>query len=253
VNTLAGKAAVVTGAGRNIGLDIATRLAGEGAQVVVVDRDQDLASSAAQQLCTAYGSSAAIPFVCDVTEEREVEAMAKAGVEAFGHLDILVNNVAATDRGATVLDLELAEWRRILDICVTSMFLCSKHVGRAMVDGGKGGAIVNIGSTSGYYGRSNALAYPTAKSALIGFTRSLAIQLGPHGIRVNLIAPNKAGSPVGQSEFNPSRVVKNLVGRPADPSDIGKIVAFMVSDAAGFVTGTDLLADGGATLVGAGQ
>lgn len=247
------KVAIVTGAGRNIGRDIAVKLGEVGITVAVVDRDGDLAEQAAKELRSAQGEDCALAVQCDVTDEAQVEAMVAQTVEQFGGVHILVNNVAATDRGSTVLDLELSEWLKIFNVCVTSTFLCTKWVARRMVEQGDGGAIVNIGSTSGFYGRSNALAYPTAKSALMGLTRSMAIQLGPHGIRVNLVAPNRAGSPVGKSDLNPDRKVHNLVGRAAEPADIAQVVRFLVSADAGFVTGADLLVDGGALLVGTGN
>jgi NAD(P)-dependent dehydrogenase (short-subunit alcohol dehydrogenase family) len=160
----------------------------------------------------------------------------------------LVNNVAVTDRGATILDLPLDKWHRVLNTTLTSAFLCSQHVASHLVRQNNGGVIINIGSTSGYLGRGNAIAYPTAKSALIGFTRSMALQLAPYGIRVNLVAPNKAGSPVGQAERRPDRGIRNLVGRPAEPEDIARTVRFLISDDASFIDGVDLLVDGGAAL-----
>jgi NAD(P)-dependent dehydrogenase (short-subunit alcohol dehydrogenase family) len=246
-----GKTAIVTGAGRNIGRDVALTLSLQGIAVAVVDRDSGSADAVAKEIVDDGGS--ALALTCDVTDEQEVQEMVARTVSELGGVHYLVNNVAATDRGATVLDLALSEWNRIFEICVTSTFLCTKWAARQMVEQGTGGAVVNIGSTSGYYGRANALAYPMAKSALFGLTKSMAIQLGPHGIRVNLVAPNRAGSPVGQSEINPGRKTPNLIGRAAEPADIAGVVRFLLSSEAGFVTGADLLVDGGALLVGTGN
>jgi NAD(P)-dependent dehydrogenase (short-subunit alcohol dehydrogenase family) len=245
------KTAIVTGAGRNIGRDVALTLSQQGIAVAVVDRDGGSADAVAKEIVDDGGS--ALALTCDVTDEHEVEEMVARTVAELGGVHYLVNNVAATDRGATVLDLSLSEWNRIFEICVTTTFLCTKWAAQQMVKQGEGGAVVNIGSTSGYYGRANALAYPMAKSALFGLTKSMAIQLGPHGIRVNLVAPNRAGSPVGQSEVNPARKTPNLVGRAAEPADIAGVVRFLLSSEAGFVTGADLLVDGGALLVGTGN
>lgn len=247
------RVAIVTGAGRNIGRDIALTLAHQDIAVAVIDRDAALAVAVAKEITEIHGEGSALAITCDVTDETEVQAMVANTVDVLGSVHYLVNNVAATDRGATVLDLSLSEWNRIFEICVTSTFLCTKWAARQMVEQGAGGAIVNIGSTSGYYGRANALAYPTAKSALFGLTKSMAIQLGPHGIRVNLVAPNRAGSPVGQDEINPARKTPNLIGRAAQPADIAHVVRFLLSNEAGFVTGADLLVDGGALLVGTGN
>ena len=214
------RVAIVTGAGRNIGRDIALTLSHQDIAVAVVDRDGGLAAAVAKEITEIHGDGSALAVTCDVTDETEVQDMVAKTVDVLGGVHYLVNNVAATDRGATVLDLSLSEWNRIFEICVTSTFLCTKWAARQMVEQGAGGAIVNIGSTSGYYGRANALAYPMAKSALFGLTKSMAIQLGPHGIRVNLVAPNRAGSPVGQDEINPARKTPNLIGRAAQPADV---------------------------------
>jgi len=248
MSDLQGRVALVTGAGRNIGREVALAVARRGADVVVVDFDVERASEVVTEIEALGTGSSAMAAHGDVSQSDDVARLVASAIDRFGHIDILVNNVATTDRGATILDLAEEEWRRVLDITLTSVFLCSQQVARRMVDAGTGGSIVIIGSTSGYKGRGNALAYPTAKSALIGLTRSMAIQLGPSGIRVNLVAPNKAGSPVGQSEFNPGRPIRNLVGHPVDPADIADTVCFLVSDAARSVTGVDLLVDGGAML-----
>jgi len=248
VGSLEGKVAVVTGAGRNIGRAIALALVEVGARVAVVDLDAAAAWRVQTELALRGAESLAI--ACDVSEEAAVESMVAEVVARFGRVDILVNNVAATDRGHTVVDQPVEEWRRIIDVTVTSAFVCSKHAARAMIRDGVRGCIVNLGSTSGYLGRVNATAYPTAKSALIGLTRSMAVQLGQFGIRVNLVAPNKAGSPVGERDVAEDRRVRNLLGRPTSPEDVARAVRFLVSDEAALVTGVDLLVDAGAVLAG---
>lgn len=245
---LRGRVAVVTGAGRNIGQAIALKLARRGAHIVVVDMDRERAVKVAAEAEMARPGVGALPFVGDVSSSADVSDLVSATMGRFGRVDMLVNNVATTDRGATILDLAEDEWRRVLDVTLNSVFLCSQHVGRQMVAQGEGGSIVNIGSTSAYGGRGNAVAYPAAKSALFGLTRSMAIQLGPARIRVNLVAPNKAGSPVGKDTVTNDRAIRNLLGRPAEPADIANAVAFLMSDDASFITGVDLLVDGGALL-----
>lgn len=244
-----GKTAIVTGAGRNVGEAIAHRLAGEGARVAVVDLDERRATSVADEINAQHPDSARW-FRCDVADSAQVQKLVADVVEAFGTVDVLVNNVAITDRGVTVLDLEEDTWHDVLKVCLDSVFLCSKYAGRQMVAAGKGGAIVNIGSTSGYRARVNATAYAAAKAAVLSMTRSMAAQLGEHGIRVNVVVPNKVGSPVGQDVEPEGRKRDNVLKRGAVPADIANAVAFVASDEAGFITAADLLVDGGSLHAG---
>ncbi len=246
--SLDGRVAIVTGAGRNVGRAVALKLASAGADVGVVDVDAESAEAVAKEAAAARHGAVAVAIRCDVTKASDVRAMVSEVCDRCGKIDILVNNVAASDRDQTVLSLAEDEWQRVFDACVTSAFLCTKYVGQQMARQGRGGAIINLGSTSGYLGRGNAIAYPMAKSALVGLTRSMAIQLGGLGIRVNLVAPNRVGSPVGEAEVPADRGVRNVLGRPAEPMDIANVVAFLVSDEASFVTGVDVLVDGGAVL-----
>jgi NAD(P)-dependent dehydrogenase (short-subunit alcohol dehydrogenase family) len=242
---LDGKVALVTGAGRNVGAAIALRMAREGARVAVVDLDQERAGLTVKAVEEEVPGGAAA-FVCDVSDRAAVERLVGEVVERLGGIDILVNNVAITDRGATVLDLDEDEWDRVLRVTLTSVFLVTKYVGRRMVDQARGGAVVNIGSTSGYRARPNALAYPAAKAAVINMTRSMAAQLAPHGIRVNSVTPNKVGSPVGRDEEPRDRPRKgNMLGRGGRPEDIAAAVFFLASQDADFITSTDLVVDGG--------
>jgi NAD(P)-dependent dehydrogenase (short-subunit alcohol dehydrogenase family) len=239
-----GKVAVVTGAGRNVGAAIAASFAREGARVAVVDLDDGRAQATVAQI-DAEVPGAATPFRCDVADPADVRKTMDAIADQFGRLDILVNNVAITDRGATVLDLDEDVWDQVLRVTLTSVFLCTKYAGARMVAAGNGGAVINIGSTSGYRARPNALAYPAAKAAVINMTRSIAAQLAPHGIRVNSVTPNKVGSPVGRDEEPPDRPRNNMLGRGGRPEDIAGAVVFLASDDASFITSTDLVVDGG--------
>ena len=243
---LQGKVAVVTGAGRNVGEAIAVQLAREGARVAVVDVERQAADRTAATV-NALRPESAVAICCDVSLSGEVETMVEEVWSRLGGVDILVNSVAITDRGRTVLDLSDKEWSRVLDITLGGTFYCCREVAKRMVDAGRVGSIVNIGSTSGYQPRANALAYPTAKAALYGFSKSIALQLGRHRIRVNCVTPNKVGSPVGEAEER-DRPRDNLIGRACRPQDIANAVAFVVSEEASFITGTDLVVDGGALI-----
>ncbi|MGH3666215.1 MAG: SDR family NAD(P)-dependent oxidoreductase [Egibacteraceae bacterium] len=244
------RVAVVTGGGRNVGQAIARRCVAEGARVAVVDLDVARGTATTDELNARRAGSARF-VCCDVSKSDEVQRMVAGVVDAFGAVDILVNNVAISDRGRTVLDLDEDLWHTVLGVTLDSVFLCSKYVARQMVDQGRGGVIVNIGSTSGHRGRANATAYSAAKGAVVNLTRSLAAQLGPHGIRVNTVTPNKVGSPVGEDVEPADRKRANLLGRGAVPDDIANAVCFVASDEASFVTASDVLVDGGALYGGA--
>lgn len=246
-SSLQGRRAIVTGAGRNVGEAIAWRFAGEGAKVAVADINLEAASKVADAINDAHPDSA-VAVACDVSSGTDVQRMVEDSWAALGSIDTLVNCVAITDRPATVLDLPDDLWQRVIDITLTAAFLTTKYTAQRMVAESSGGVIVHIGSTSGQFARKNALAYPTAKAGLYGLVKSLALQLGEHGIRVNTVSPNKVGSPVGTDVEPENRPRKNLIGRGCRPEDIANAVAFMVSDQAGFITGTDLLVDGGALI-----
>jgi NAD(P)-dependent dehydrogenase (short-subunit alcohol dehydrogenase family) len=246
-SSLDGRSVIVTGAGRNVGEAISAELASRGARVAVVDLDKESAERVAKMLNDTRPGSA-VALAADISVPADVQRMVDDAWQLLGTVDTLVNCVAITDRPTSVLELDDDRWDQVLRVTLTSAFLTSKYVARRMVASATKGVIIHIGSTSGHFARRNAIAYPTAKAALYALNRSLALQLGDHGIRVNTVSPNKVGSPVGQAEEPANRDRKNLVGRACLPQDIANAVAFMVSAEASFVTGTDLLVDGGALI-----
>jgi len=241
---LENKVGIVTGAGRNIGEAVAHAFAREGAKVAVVDLDPALAQKVADDLNSKHAGSA-MAVTANVANGADVQRMVSDVVGRFGGVDILVNNVAVTDH-KTVLDLEEDEWNRVIDASLKSVFLCCKHVGRRMIDQGRGGRIISMSSTSGHMGRPEATAYTAAKAGVLNLSRSVAIQLAPYGIRVNTVTPNQIGTPVGLDYVPEWRQVKNLVGRPGVPEDIAAAVVFLASSDGDFITAADLLVDGGA-------
>ena len=234
--------AIVTGAGRNIGEEIAKLFAAEGARVAVVDMDAGRGGRVAAEIRQSGGDAQF--FLADVSRGSDVAELVRAVVARFGRIDILVNNVAISDN-KHILDISEEEWDRVLAVTLKSQFLMGKHVAAQMVAQGTGGRIVNIGSTSGFMGRSRAIAYSAAKGGVGQSTRAMAAQLAPHRIRVNAIVPNKIGSPVGKDEFDPTRPVPNMAKRPGDPKEAAKAVLFLVSDNSSFVYGANLFVDGG--------
>lgn len=242
-----GRAAIVTGAGRNVGEAIARRFAREGARVVVADIDLEAVTRVAKAINDERPDSA-VPVSGDVSSPADVQALVDVSWSHLATVDTLINCVAITDRPTTVLDLPDDLWHRVMDVTLTSAFLTTKYVARRMVAAKSGGVIIHIGSTSGRFARKNALAYPTAKAGLYGLVRSMALQLGAYGIRVNTVSPNKVGSPVGTDVEPADRERKNLLGRACTPEDIANAVTFIASEEGSFITGTDLLVDGGAVI-----
>ena len=238
--------AIITGAGRNIGEETAKLLASEGACIAVVDMDRGRADKVAADIKAAGGDAAG--FVADVSDEAAVQTLVADVTAKWGRIDILVNNAAYSDN-KTIFEITKAEWDKTIAVTLTGPFLVSKYVAQQMVKGGKGGKIVNVGSTSGFRGRPRALAYTAAKGGVANLTRSMAVQLAEHGIRVNGVIPNKIGSPVGKDTFDPTRPVTNLRGRNGEPIDLAKAVLFLVSDESDFIVGDLLFVDGGYSVM----
>jgi NAD(P)-dependent dehydrogenase (short-subunit alcohol dehydrogenase family) len=238
--------AIVTGAGRNIGEEIAKLFAAEGARVALVDMDAGRGGRVAAEIRQSGGDAQL--FLADVSRGSDVAELVRAVVARFVRIDILVNNVAISDN-KHILDISEEEWDRVLAVTLKSQFLMGKHVAAQMVAQGTGGRIVNIGSTSGFMGRSRAIAYSAAKGGVANLTRAMAAQLAPHRIRVNAIVPNKIGSPVGKDEFDSTRPVPNMAKRPGDPKEAAKAVLFLVSDDSSFVYGANLFVDGGVSAM----
>jgi len=243
---LQGQVAIITGAGRNIGEDTAKLFAAEGAKVAILDMDKTRGDKVSGEINAAGGEAAA--YVVDVSKGADVERGVAEVAKRFGKIDILINNVAISDN-KTIIDLTEEEWDRVMSVTLKGPFLMGKFVAKQMIAQGGGGRMVNIASTSGWRGRPRAIAYTTAKGGVINLTRSMAVQLAPHNIRVNSVSPNKAGSPVGRDEFNPDRPITNLLKKAVEPSDVARAVLFLVSDDATFVVGENIFVDGGVMAV----
>ena len=239
--------AIVTGAGRNIGEDICKLFVREGAKVAVVDLDEGRGAKVAGEI-NREDSGKAIAVVCDVASSPSVDSMVNKVAQQFGHIDILVNNAAWTDH-KTIFDITEEEWDRTMNVCLRSVWYCTRAAAKLMIEQKRRGKIINIASTSGHWGRKEATAYTTAKAGVLNLTRSIAVQLAPDGIRVNSISPNRIGSPVGQQEVPENRFVKNLAGRRGVPMDIAKAALFLASDESEFIYAIDLPVDGGALAI----
>jgi NAD(P)-dependent dehydrogenase (short-subunit alcohol dehydrogenase family) len=244
-----GKIALVTGAGQGIGRATALALAREGADVVCNDLNLDLAENTAKEI-RAIGPKA-MAIQANVAIEKEVEAMVARVVAEWGGIDILVNN-AGTGRPMMVEDMDKSEWDRILDINLGGVFNCSRAVIPTIKARG-GGKIINIASLAGktmsYHGGAD---YTASKAAVLGFTRHLAFELGPHGVNVNAICPGVTMTPLVEGHSSPemresvkSRTpMRDLV----KPEDIADAVIFLASKKARMITGSTIDVDGGISL-----
>jgi 3-oxoacyl-[acyl-carrier protein] reductase len=244
---LENQVAIVTGAGRNIGEEICKLFVQEGARVAVVDLDEGRGSRVAAAI-NAQSPGKAIALVCDVANPSSVDKMVQSVVQSFGGADILVNNAAWTDH-KTIFDITEEEWDRVMNVCLRSVWYCTRAAAKAMIAQKRKGKIINIASTSGHWGRKEATAYTTAKAGVLNLTRSIAVQLAPEGIRVNSISPNRIGSPVGQEEVPENRFVRNLAGRRGVPMDIARAAVFLACDESDFIYAVDLPVDGGALAI----
>ena len=252
---LAGKAAIVTGGGApddgiGNGRAAAILLARAGARVLVVDIVPDAAE---QTVAMIAREGVAAPFVADVTDEGQCRAIVDAALARFGRLDLLDNNVGIGGRG-TVVDTAVADWRRIMQVNVDSMFLVSRCAIPAMIETAGGGAIVNVSSISALRPRG-LTAYSTSKGAVIALTRAMAVDHGADGIRVNCVAPGPIYTPrmyTGQMSAagREARRKASVLGIEGLGWDIGHAVRFLLSEEARYITGQTLVVDGGATLVG---
>jgi NAD(P)-dependent dehydrogenase (short-subunit alcohol dehydrogenase family) len=239
---LAGRVALVTGTGPNIGRAIAATLAKAGATVLCNDLKPEVAEAAATAV-SAEGKSYALAF--DITDPEQVEKSVEDASRRHGLIDILVNNAGVTVP-KSLLTVSIEEWRLVTRTIQEGAFLCSRAVAKRLIEAKKPGAIVNIASTTGHRGRKNAIAYATAKGGILNFTRALAIEMAPHQIRVNSVSPTKTGASVGAIEAAGARSFDEIpLGRLGRPQDHANAVLFLVSDLASFITGIDVRVDGG--------
>lgn len=242
---LADKVAIVTGAGRGIGRAVAMRFAAEGACVTVADVDTSAGEAVMEEIRAAGGAGYFCP--CDVSREDQVRDMVGFTLQRFGRVDILVNNAICSI--ADVLD---NAWAPNMDVAAKGTWLCCQAVLPSMVDR-RAGSIVNLSSINALMGFGADYVYTAAKGAIISLTRCLATQYGKHNIRLNVVCPGstqtEAWRPMLEADPKVLGKVAKLypLGRVARPEEIASAALFLASDEASFVTGSVLVADGGAT------
>jgi NAD(P)-dependent dehydrogenase (short-subunit alcohol dehydrogenase family) len=239
------KTVFVTGGGAGIGRAVAARFAAAGARVAITDRDRDAGEDARDELGVRFDE-------LDVADDAAVARVIADVVAWGGGLDVVINNAGIADPGRTTIDeLPVAEWRRVIDVNLTGMFLVAKAAAPHLR--ARRGCIVNITSTRAFMSEPNTFAYTASKGGIVALTHSLAISLGPE-IRVNAIAPGWIATEAWQPrdrrkppELRPVDHAFHPVGRVGTPEDIAGLAAFLASDDAGFITGEVIVSDGGVT------
>lgn len=255
VMDLSGKSAIVTGGALGIGYAIAARLAEAGAQVLIADKDAAAAETAADALRAAGRTVVACGV--DVSDETQIAQMVAAAVDAFGGLDILVNNAGIYPTKA-VLEADKAFFEKVIHTNLLGSFYAAQAAAKQMIAQGRGGKIINITSIDALHPSSVGLAfYDASKHGLWGFTKNLALELAPHQIWVNAIAPGGVATPgtgLGRpqdpalAKITEAFLAKIPMHRMADADEIGKVALFLASDLSSYMTGSQIVVDGGTLL-----
>ena len=254
MSTMKGKVALVTGASSGIGRATALAFAARGASVALAARrENELATLAAE--IEAMGGEATY-LRTDVSVAADVERMVSHTIERFGRLDFAVNNAGIEGEFQGIAEFSEDMWDRVLDINLKGTFLCLKYEARSMLAGGYGGAIVNVGSVNSFLGFGGGAAYVASKHAQVGLTTSVSAELAPQGIRVNIVCPGIIDTPMHQrlrgivgDELYES-IIQGRVHqkRKGLPEEIAKVIVFLCSEEASYVTGTTVTPDGGFTM-----
>ncbi|WP_403021143.1 SDR family NAD(P)-dependent oxidoreductase [Salinibacterium sp. GXW1014] len=247
-----GRAAIVTGGARGMGAAISRHLAADGYSVVVWDLDDVFASDDANWLAEASGVSG---MTVDVSSEEQVAAGVAAVLDKFGSISALVNNAAVSPKHGGFrtppVETPVEEWDLVMGVNLRGPFLTTKAVLPSMIEAGWG-RVVNISSTAGRQGaRIAGLPYGVAKAGINGLTKTFALEVGMHGVTVNSVAPGRIATPMSArsaAEVSAASIARIPVGREGTVDDIGALVSYLCSDAAGFITGATVDINGGAFI-----
>jgi len=250
---LSGKTAFVTGGSKGLGKVMASALAEAGANIVIASRDYTNLENASRDI-RKFGRGVKT-IQGDLSTPEGAESVAMKALEEAGRIDILINNVGGRPVSIPTEDLPLEDWQRIMDLNLTSCFICSKIIGREMIKRRKG-KIINVASMSGIiinkgiFGRT----YETAKAAVVAFTKALAVDWAPYNVNVNAIAPGYFLTEPNERWFSEKPELKKIaeesipIGRLGQPEEIGGLAVYLASDASSYMTGSTIVIDGGYTL-----
>jgi NAD(P)-dependent dehydrogenase (short-subunit alcohol dehydrogenase family) len=247
-NELSGKVAIVTGATSGIGRDTAVLFAKAGAKVVFTGRREAEGKETLDLIKAAGGDG--LFLQSDVAQSAQVQSIVQTTVEKFGRLDVAFNNAGIEGANSPIVEQSEADFDRTMGINVKGVWLCLKHEMQQMMKQGKGGAIVNMSSVAGFIGSNGLATYSASKHAVLGLTKSAAMEGAPHGIRVNAVCPAVIETPMQERLFGDPEVRKYMIGlhalrRFGSPSEVAEAVHWMCSPASSFMTGSWITLDGG--------
>ena len=254
-NRLTGKVALITGAGSGIGRAMSLLFAHEGAHIVAGDINTEGNAETVRKIEEQGGKALAVRL--NVTQAQDIESAIQTALDQFGALNIMCNNAGVGEQRTAITDLEEDEWDRVFAINSKGVFLGVKYAAAAMIKAGKGGSIINTASIAGIIGNPGYIAYAASKAACIHITKTAALELARHNIRVNALAPAFTATPMVDSMVSthrdPERALQKLgsiipLGRLGTPEEIANAALFLASDESSFTTGAVLVLDGGLTV-----
>ena len=251
---ISGKVALVTGASSGIGRATALAFADRGAKLALAARRENELAVLVKEIESAGGEATWVR--ADVSDAVDVKRMVEHTIEKFGRLDFAVNNAGTEGELQGIAEFSEELWSNVLAVNLTGNFLCLKYESQAMLEGGHGGSIVNVGSVNSFLGFGGGAAYAASKHGQVGLTTSASAELAPQGIRVNIVCPGITATPmhdrirevIGDEMFDSIIQGSIHLGRKGHPEEIAETIVFLCSDEASYITGTTLTPDGGFTM-----